>query len=119
MSGDTKRSVLSDLRRPLLQPSSVVPAALEEKLLGGASSGSVALPAPEPRPVEPAPAAQSRAKAPTVPVTFHLAISLRDRLKITAQAQQRTMVEIASEALEEYLSRHPVSEADVRRLLGL
>jgi hypothetical protein len=118
MPGDTKRSVLSDLRRPLLQPPSTVSAALEEKLLG--------VPAVTPSSPPPASAVESgedtrstRGKVPTVPVTFHLPIALRDRLKLTAQAQQRTMVDLASEALEQYLDHHPVSEAAVRRLLGL
>jgi predicted transcriptional regulator len=52
-------------------------------------------------------------------VTFHLPIELRDRIKVTAQAKQVTMLEIATAALEQYLERNPVSEADLRRLLGL
>jgi len=56
---------------------------------------------------------------PTVPVTFHLPIELRDRIKITAQAKQKTMLEIAVEALQDYLDRNHVSESDLRKLLGL
>jgi hypothetical protein len=115
MSGDAKRSILGELKRPLFEPTASVSAALEEKLLGTA-------PKPQPPPAaEPpsAPARPPRGKTPTVPVTFHLPVALRDRVKITAQAQQRTMVEIACEALERYLEENPVSENDLRRLLGL
>ena len=129
MSVDIKpRSVLSDLKRPLMQPHSGISAELENRLLG------TALPvAAEPKPAmaePPAPAVQAaprveapvaakKAKTPTVPVTFHLPIELRDKVKLTAQAKQTTMLEIAVEALNDYLGRNPVSEADVRRMLGL
>ena len=128
MSVDIKpRSVLSDLKRPLMQPHSGISAELESKLLGTAmpviaepkslpdqpASPSQAMPRVE------APPALKKAKTPTVPVTFHLPIELRDKVKLTAQAKQTTMLEIAVEALNDYLSRNPVSEADVRRMLGL
>lgn len=118
MSDQSKpRSVLSELKKPLIQPTSAVNPELEQRLLGGDRLPPPAPPAPEPPP----PVAEPRAKgkAPTVPVTFHLPVRLRDRIKITAQAQQRTMLEIAVEAFESYLDRHPVSEQDLRRLLGL
>ena len=117
MSGDFKpRSVLSELKKPLLQPQSPVSPALEQRLLGG---GGTPL-APHPEPIQAAPSPPPvRKKAPTVPVTFHLPVDLRDKIKVTAQAKQMTMLEIAIEALNDYLSKHPVSEADLRRLLGL
>jgi predicted transcriptional regulator len=65
---------------------------------------------------------ENRAAAPravTTPVTFHLPVELRDKLKLTAQAKQKTMVEIAIEALRTYLEKNPVSESDLRRMLGL
>jgi hypothetical protein len=46
-------------------------------------------------------------------------VELRDRIKITAQAKQKTMVDLAIEAFADYLERNPVSEADLRKLLGL
>lgn len=108
MSGDSKpRSVLSELKKPLLQPSIPPSEALEARLLG--ATGGTA-----PAPLEP-----RKSKEPTVPVTFHLPVKLRDRIKVTAQAHDRTMLEIAVEALETYLDRHPVTESDLRRLLGL
>ena len=109
MPGDAKpRSILSELKKPLLPQASTSPNALEEKLLGVQG----AAPAP-------APPSSHKAKEPTVPVTFHLPVRLRDRIKVTAQAQQRTMLEIAVEALEGYLDGHRVTETDLRRLLGL
>jgi len=105
------RSILSELKKPLIQPAAAVDPVLEQRLLGG--------PHAAPAPASPPPDTRAKAKIPTVPVTFHLPVRLRDRIKITAQAQQRTMVEIAVEALESYLDRHPVSEDDLRRLLGL
>lgn len=122
MSGEPKRSVLSELKRPLMQAPAAVPPALEERLLGRT---------PQPDPGAPPPssaggtaAAMEReprrpARKPTVPVTFHLPIELRDRIKVTAQAKQRTMLDIAVQALTEYLDRNPASESDLRRLLGL
>jgi hypothetical protein len=112
MSGDAKpRSILSELKKPLLQPNPGASQALEDKLLG--TSGTAPALAPEPPPMP------RKAKEPTVPVTFHLPVKLRDRIKVSAQAQQRTMLEIAVEALEAHLDRHPVTETDLRRLLGL
>jgi len=119
LSGDTKpRSVLSELRKPqLIEPSSAVPAALEEKLLGGGQGSGTAAVLAKSEPVEPA--RGKRTKVPTVPVTFHLPVELRDRIKLTAQAKQKTMLELALEAFQEYLGRNPVSEQDLRRLLGM
>ncbi len=111
MSGDPKRSVLSDLRKPLAQPTSNVPVGLEERLLG-----SVTTPAES---SDESGKRITKKRVPTVPVTFHLPIELRDKIKLTAQAKQRTMLEIAVEALRDYLERNQVSEADLRKLLGL
>lgn len=108
MSGEAKvRSVLSELKRPLLAPApQAAQSALEEQLLGQGSPGPEAQPA-------------RRQKVPTVPVTFHLPVELRDRIKIAAQAKRRTMLDIAVEALNEHLARNPVTEQDLRRLLGM
>lgn len=112
MSSDPKRSVLSDLKRPLMEPTAISSAKLEEHLLGPKQPADVAeLPPQEPR--VPAP------RTITTPVTFHLPVELRDKLKLTAQAKQKTMVEIAIEALRTYLDNNPVSESDLRRMLGL
>jgi hypothetical protein len=116
MPGDAKRSVLSDLRKPLAQPTSSVPPGMEQHLLGRSAAGSERVDAsagPE------SGKRASKQRVPTVPVTFHLPIDLRDKIKLTAQAKQRTMLEIAVEALRDYLDRNQVSEADLRRLLGL
>ncbi len=115
MSGDTKpRSVLSELKRPLLQSAGALPPGVEEHLLGRGPSRN-----PPPAPVSSEPAPVRRPKAPTIPVTFHLPVDLRDRLKVTAQAKQRTMLDLAVEALSEYMSRNPVTEQDLRRMLGI
>jgi hypothetical protein len=125
MPGESKRSVLSELKKPLLQPPTLVPAALEEHLLGTATApypatkpGSLP-PEAEIPPEPPISGRRSKTRVPTVPVTFHLPVELRDRIKITAQAKQKTMVDLAIEAFADYLGRNPVSEADLRRLLGL
>lgn len=120
MSGNPKRSVLSDLRRPLVQPTSTVPAGLEEQLLGAPSTPPITNAAPETTPARTELGVRTtKHRVPTVPVTFHLPIELRDKIKITAQAKQKTMLEIAVEALQDYLDRNQVSEADLRKLLGL
>jgi hypothetical protein len=109
---DPKRSVLSDLKRPLMQPVAVSSQKLEEHLLGAEQATT---------PMEVA-QQEHRAATPravTTPVTFHLPVELRDKLKLTAQAKQKTMVEIAIEALRTYLEKNPVSESDLRRMLGL
>ena len=112
MPSDPKRSVLSDLKRPLMQPGPISSQKLEERLLGSeAPSAAMEISQQE-----------NRAAAPrtvTTPVTFHLPVELRDKLKLTAQAKQKTMVEIAVEALRAYLEKNPVSESDLRRMLGL
>jgi hypothetical protein len=116
MSGESRPggSVLSSLKRPLLtnQPQSV-PTVLEEKLLGPEHGREVTIPEPSRNILE------RSGKVPTVPVTFHLPIAMRDRLKLTAQAKGLTQLEIAKTALQEYLDKHPVSEQDLRRLLNL
>ena len=111
MPSDPKRSVLSDLRRPLMQPGATSSQKLEEHLLGS-DQPTVAMEVPR---------QEHRAPPRTVttPVTFHLPVELRDKLKLTAQATQKTMVEIAVEALRTYLDKNPVSESDLRRMLGL
>lgn len=111
MPSDPKRSVLSDLKRPLMQPVSVSSQKLEEHLLGAEQATT---------PMEVAQQEHHAAPRPvTTPVTFHLPVELRDKLKLTAQAKQKTMVEIAIEALRTYLEKNPVSESDLRRMLGL
>jgi hypothetical protein len=110
--GDPKRSVLSDLKRPLMEPGPASSHVLEKRLLGEeeeSGAGEVVPPADR----------RTAARVATVPVTFHLPVELRDKLKLTAQAKQKTMVEIAIEALRAYLEKNPVSESDLRRLLGL
>jgi hypothetical protein len=112
MPSDSKRtSILGELKRPLLQPSGPVSQRLEEQLLGTQETGRE-VGQPVPNRAEPA-------RVATVPVTFHLPVELRDKIKLTAQAKKKTMIEIAIEALQTYLDKDPVSEADLRRLLGL
>jgi hypothetical protein len=105
MPSDPKRSVLSDLKRPLMQPTAISSQKLEEHLLGSEQTAT--------------PMEISTPRVITTPVTFHLPVELRDKLKLTAQAKQKTMVEIAIEALRTYLEKNPVSESDIRRMLGL
>jgi hypothetical protein len=111
--GDPKRSVLSGLKRPLMQPVVVSSQKLEEHLLGGEQGATTPMEAPQQEHLAEIP------RAVTTPVTFHLPVELRDKLKLTAQAKQKTMVEIATEALRSYLEKNPVSESDLRRMLGL
>jgi len=95
-----------------MQPVAVSSQKLEEHLLGAEEAET---------PIEVAQQEYHAAvprPAPT-PVTFHLPVELRDKIKLTAQAKQKTMVEIAIEALRTYLEKNPVSESDLRRMLGL
>ncbi len=108
MPSNPKRSVLSDLKRPLVQPVAVSSQKLEEHLLGS-----------EQEEVNQQDHRVNTPRVVTIPVTFHLPVELRDKLKLTAQAKQKTMVEIAVEALRSYLEKNPVSESDLRRMLGL
>lgn len=112
MSSNERRSVLSSMPRPSLNQT-VVPVApeAEQALLGGRSSETVV-------PVSSV-ESKTRGKIPTVPVTFHLPIEMRDRLKVTAQIKNTTMLELAREAFRRFLDENPVSEADIRRALGL
>ncbi len=111
MSSNPKRSVLSDLKRPLMEPVAISSQRMEEHLLGTGSTNTGEIPQQEHK--------TSAPRTITIPVTFHLPVDLRDKLKLTAQAKQKTMVEIAIEALRTYLEKNPVSESDLRRILGL
>lgn len=112
MPGDPKRSILSDLKRPLIEPVTPTPKELEERLLGIQEKPPAVPPSLQDQ-------RGTNGRVPTVPVTFHLPVELRDKLKLTAQAKQLTMVEIATEALRAYLDNNPVSEQDLRRMLGM
>lgn len=119
MSDSKQRASLLNLRRPdtdekkpLLVPASApTTPALEEALLGREGTHREPEPKPQPEP--------RQEKEPTTPVTFHLPIRLRDRIRMTARVKNMTQLEVAKAALEAYLDSHPVSEAEIRALLSL
>jgi hypothetical protein len=120
MSSDNRGSVLANLRKPsLVQPVQQVNAALEEKILGPApsesSSGASAHPVAAPINTEPA-VQTRRPKEPTTPVTFHLPIKLRDRIKKTAQAKGITMLELVTEAIEVHLDKNRPTVEELKRM---
>ncbi|SRR5581483_2690789 len=122
MPGDPtrNRSVLSSLKPSLVQPAAAPPPAeLERKLLGDTPEPERETVAIEPAPRMEGPGERRRGKVPTTPVTFHLPIELRNRIKLTAQAKGMTMTDFVIDALEIHLEKNAISEADVRRLLGL
>ncbi len=120
MSSDNRGSVLANLRKPsLVQPVQQVNAALEEKILGPAqpesSSGTSAQPAAERLPAERA-VQTRRSKEATTPVTFHLPVKLRDRIKKTAQAKGITMLELVTEAIEVHLDKNRPTTEELKRM---
>ena len=118
MSDNKHRASLLNLRRPganekqaLFVPTSVAAPELEDALLG--KEGGLHPSAPE---IE---HELRQEKESTIPVTFHLPVRLRDKIRMTARAKNITMLEFAKAALETHLERHPVTEAELRALLNL
>lgn len=105
-------SILRNLHRP-----SLVSAEAEQALLGQGNAPP-ARPQSEATPTI-APRKVADERTPTVPVTFHLPVQLRDQLRRVALARNQTMVNLVRQQLEHYLAANPLTEEERNRLLGL
>jgi hypothetical protein len=61
---------------------------------------------------------QTAVEEPTKPATFHLPISLLQRLRATCRLKNTTMVEFVRRAVEDALERQRPTEEEIRQLLG-
>jgi hypothetical protein len=77
----------------------------------------VVAPSPPPPPTAP-PAPAARTEELTKPATFHLPLSLLQRLRATCRLKNTTMVEFVRQAIEEALEKQRPTEEEIRRLLG-
>ncbi len=124
MSIDRERGGLIGLKKPLVAAAPVTDPALERTVLSEEVTGP-----PEPPPAPP-PAEPIRGKgsggaafAPTPeeltkPATFHLPLSLLQRLRATCRLKNTTMVDFVRHAIEGELERQRPTEEEIRRLLG-
>jgi len=115
MPVDRERGGLVGVKRPLVEAAPVTDPAAERVLLPAEVTG----PAPEPPPgavgqLESPPPAEE----PTKPATFHLPISLLQRLRATCRIKNTTMVEFVRRAVEDALERQRPTEEEIRKLLG-
>lgn len=125
MSVDRERGGLIGLKKPLVAAAPVTDPAMERTILPPEVTGSSAAP-----PMPPAEDVPVRGKgsggaafapAPeelTKPATFHLPLSLLQRLRATCRLKNTTMVDFVRRALEDELERQRPTEEEIRRLLG-
>lgn len=113
MPVDRERGGLVGVKRPLVEAAPVTDPAAEGTILPPEVTGAV----PVRRPVPP-PAAPPQ-QEPTKPATFHLPISLLQRLRATCRIKNTTMVDFVRQAVEDALERQRPTEEEIRKLLGL
>jgi hypothetical protein len=107
----------------LVEAAPVTDPVLERTILPPEVTGPPLQPAPAtPHPAErpaPVPAATGQAyEEPTKPATFHLPISLIQRLRATCRLKNTTMVDFVKNAIQEALERQKPTEEEIRKLLG-
>jgi len=114
MPVERERGGLVGVKRPLVEATPVTDPAVERTLLPPEVTG--------PPPATPKPAASAAApmaEEPTKPATFHLPVSLLQRLRATCRIKNTTMVEFVRQAVEDALERQRPTEEEIRKLLGL
>jgi len=114
MPVDRERGGLVGVKRPLVEAAPVTDPAAESTVLPPEvirPAAAAAAPAPV---YAPAPAPE-----PTKPATFHLPISLLQRLRATCRIKNTTMVDFVRQAVEDALERQRPTEEEIRKLLGL
>ena len=117
MPVERERGGLVGVKRPLVEASPVTDPAVERNLLPPEVIAS-APPQGQVPPRQAAPPA-TPAEEPTKPATFHLPISLLQRLRATCRIKNTTMVEFVRQAVEDALERQRPTEEEIRNLLGL
>ena len=115
MPVDRERGGLVGDKRPLVEAAPVTDPAAESSILPPEVTRPAAAPAYAPAAVPAAPPAAE----PTKPATFHLPISLLQRLRATCRIKNTTMVDFVRQAVEDALERQRPTEEEIRKLLGL
>jgi hypothetical protein len=63
------------------------------------------------KPAKPEEAAKPAAKsAATVPITFHFPVAVRSQLKVIAAEQNRTMLSLAAEMMNDFFAKYKKAE---------
>ena len=116
MPVDRERGGLVGVKRPLVEAAPVTDPVAEGTVLPPevTRAGPTGRPARQPAPAPPPPAEE-----PTKPATFHLPISLLQRLRATCRIKNTTMVDFVRQAVEDALERQRPTEAEIRKLLDL
>jgi hypothetical protein len=115
---DRERGGLVGVKKPLVEAAPVTDPAFERTVLPvevtghrPQASGSAAGPLA-------GQAHTAMAEEPTKPATFHLPISLLQRLRATCRLKNTTMVDFVRRAVEDALERQRPTEEEIRQLLG-
>jgi hypothetical protein len=120
MPGERERGGLVGVKKPLVEAAPVTDPAMERTVLPvevtGPAAQAVAVTEFEPR--RTAPAVSGAVMEPTKPATFHLPLSLIQRLRATCRLKNTTMVEFVRQAIEDALERQRPTEEEIRKLLG-
>jgi hypothetical protein len=100
------------VKKPLMEASPVTDPAAERTILPPeVTDPEVA--------VRPAAKAAAVVEDATKPATFHLPISLLQRLRATCRLKNTTMVDFVRAAIEDALERQRPTEEEIRQLLGM
>jgi len=119
MPVDRERGGLVGMKRPLVEAAPVTDPEVERNFLPAEVTGAAPAPGKPVAAVRPAAPAAPPAEEPTKPATFHLPISLLQRLRATCRIKNTTMVEFVRQAVEDALERQRPTEEEIRKLLGL
>jgi hypothetical protein len=109
---DRDRGGLVGVKKPLMEAAPVTDPAMERTILPPEVTE------PQPASARPAPSAAT-VEEPTKPATFHLPLTLIQRLRATCRLKNTTMVEFVRQAIEEALERQRPTEEEIRKLLGM
>jgi len=115
MPVERERGGLVGVKRPLVDAAPVTDPAAERSLLPPEVIGTASASQPASAAAYQAPPAEE----PTKPATFHLPVSLLQRLRATCRIKNVTMVQFVRTAVEEALERQRPTEEEIRKLLGL
>ena len=113
MPSDRDRGGLVGVKKPLMEASPVTDPAAERSILPPeVTDPPVAAARPAAKPA-------AAVEDPTKPATFHLPVTLLQRLRATCRLKNTTMVDFVRAAIEDALERQRPTEEEIRRLLGM
>lgn len=115
MPSERERGGLVGVKKTLVEAAPVTDPAIERTILPPEVTGQQPGPEAKPADRQPGPAPPEDL---TKPATFHLPLTLIQRLRATCRLKNTTMVDFVRQAIEEALERHRPTEEEIRRLLG-